>query len=222
MNHKKPLLTICCFCMFFHIQASSDCTCLDGVSSSDATLLQQIADKITFDSLLQRPHYRHYSYPGFNYTLAGNKVSVNNSNPIIASSEWNFGDGSNDASSDPVHIYTTSGKYVGSQPAFNNCFSETLSDTINVGLTGLTNVEYSHKYPIQIEQNSSQNITIIPATHNANDEIEVFGIDSRLLGCFSFSDIIKLQLAPAMYRYIAYAKQNGIVTAAISCLLILL
>ncbi len=112
-----------------------NCSYLSGLSATDVHLLQRVADKVVFDSMALWQQNGHYPYAGFTHTTTGNTVSLTATPTIISGYSWSFGDMTTDTAANPVHIYTASGIYTISHTVTTDCFTETLTDTVHIGVT---------------------------------------------------------------------------------------
>ncbi len=127
------------------------CSYTDGLTATVAHTLQQVSDKVVFDSLTQWQQYGHYPYAGFTDTRMGSTFTFTGHSPVSGNSYWTFGDGTHDTATNPVHTYGGSGNYVVSHTAITSCFTETLTDTIHYGPTSVDNL-YSTIGTIKVAQ----------------------------------------------------------------------
>jgi len=197
----------------FH-KRTAGCTYLDGVPPADAAALQHAADKVTMDSLTQWQQYGHYPYAGFTYTLSGNTATFTSDNPIITANEWSFGDGADNSTPDPAHIYTNNGSYIVSHTASNSCFTETQIDTLHIGTTGINSLNQGSLLKIAMQGSS---ISFISSGNDALDQINIYGVDGRNIGYYVFiNNKVTIDLPPGIYIYRAFSHYGNLISGKFS------
>ncbi len=202
------LETCVLYSSIFH-KRTYGCTYNAGLSTTDAQTLQLIADKVVVDSLRDWQQYGHYPYAGFKHTQSGNTVTFTYSSPIFSSYSWLFGDGVSDTSFAPVHTYTSPGNFVVSHTAFNDCFSETITDTITLGTTGINNAIKENLYPITVSQNGNGCVSFMLPEIKVYDAIEVFDIKGRCIRHYSSDKhLITDSFVPGIYILKAFSQDR--------------
>lgn len=184
----------------------------DGLTASNASTLQRIADKVTLDSITQWQQYGHYPDADFTYSSSGNQVTFSHPTTSTAKYLWQYGDGHTDTAANPVHTYASSGTYTVSHTAYTNCFTETVKETISLYRTGIENIN-ANISPIKIAQNGDGNITFIFPQEGTYSRLEVFDISGRLIKKYTVNgQNITDNLVPGFYEYRAYSARDNSVT----------
>lgn len=178
-----------------------------GIVKADADKLQYYSAKVVLDSLGQWQQYGNYTKAGFTYAVAGNKTTFQNSSTFATSYKWEFGDGNTSTQASPVHTYAQQGKYTVKFTAGNNCFSETITDTVKIGAGSAGNIAgKNEKISIATAGNGSV-ILFLPDTGNYK-ELQVYSISGSLIMTLDAAHTKQLtlnNLVPGMYVY----KLNG-------------
>lgn len=207
------LQTCVLYSSIFH-KLTTGCSYLGGVSSADAAIFQHIADKVTMDSLTNWQQYGHYPYAGFTYVLSGNTATFTADNSTFTGNEWIFGDGANNTATNPAHTYTTNGSYIASHTVSNSCFTETLTDTVDISTTGINNVGHSSMLKIA-EQGT--NISFISAGNDPLDQIDVYDMDGRTIGHYTFkNNKVTIVLPRGLYVYRAFSQYGDLISGKLS------
>ena len=188
------------------------CTYTDGLTTSVAHTLQQVSDRVVFDSLYHWQQYGHYPYAGFTYTTSGDIVTNTSSSPVSGNNYWNFGDGTHDTLTNPVHTYPAAGSYVVSHTIHTNCFSETLKDTIHLGTT-LIPAPPTAASPVQVLNAGNGGIIfILPASIDYNT-LEVYDVTGQCVRKYIAPDKkISDNFTPGIYFYRASSSSNMVAT----------
>lgn len=161
------------------------CSYTDGLTTVVAQTLQQVSDRVVFDSLWQWQHYGHYPYAGFKNSISGTTATLTEQSPVPANDYWRFGDLVTDTASDPVHTYTSNGTYVIKHTASNSCFSETLTDTIHIGTTNVSQIkERATEFLVQQHGNGSVTFSMPQGTPAL---LDVYDLAGRLLASYTLS-----------------------------------
>ena len=108
---------------------TQNCTYTDGLTTTDAHLLQRIATKVVFDSLNLWQGTGQYPYAGFTHS-GTSPVIFSHHSPVYGSHYWSYGDGNHDTAANPSHIYATGGYHVVMHTVTTTCFTETMTDTV--------------------------------------------------------------------------------------------
>lgn len=179
-------LTACVMYATMFRKSPVGATYISTISQSDAEFLQHIADTVVMhdsyayyldDSITTNI----YDLNRFSWFENGNIVFADfgyfdNSgvvdfidNSLNADSYiWNFGDCYSSVDQNPQHTYISNGSYIVTLQASNACFADSISDTLNITTTSLTDnnsMEYISVYPnpasedffIELAENSSVN-----------------------------------------------------------------
>ncbi|MEO7523098.1 MAG: PKD domain-containing protein, partial [Ferruginibacter sp.] len=111
-----------------------------SLSATDAANIRASVKTIVFDNLLSW-HIGEYDLSA-NFSLVSsinNTVTFDNLSNNATSYKWNFGDGDTSTTANPAHTYTTNGYYNVSLIAYHCCYSDTITQKINLNTTGATN-----------------------------------------------------------------------------------
>lgn len=182
----------------FHKKAIN-CSFVGSLIPPDAYRLRRISDKVVFDSLTLWQQNGDYPYAGFSKSVVGSTASFTNQSPVAAWHNWDFGDMVNDTASNPSHRYTASGSYLVTHTIYNNCFTETMTDSVTVSTTGIeANLE---KDQITIANFGNGNISFIFKSNELNT-VKLFDSRGILVREYQQQGTISFEgLAPGMYIY---------------------
>ena len=187
------------------------CTYTDGLSTSVATTLQQVADRVVFDSLNQWQQHGHYPYAGFTDALAGTTATFTGHPTVPTGNNWTFGDGGTDTAANPVHHYLSNGTYVVSHTVHTNCFTETLTDTLHIGVTAVSNPVTQNGVIVTQLGNGGVAFSI-PLASNFYF-MEVYDLNGKMIRKYSLSGgNITDQFVPGFYHYKAYSSDRSTVS----------
>lgn len=206
------LETCVLYSSIFH-KKSFNSSYTDGLSATVANTLQHVSDKIVFDSLSFWQQYGHYPYAGFTTAATGSTITFSEHSPVSASDYWSFGDGGHDTAAHPVHIYASNGNYVVSHTAANACFTETLTDTVHIGTTGI-------ELPGQAEESK------VTVAYQGNGQVSFQIPDAAMGGVMDVCDAtgrtvkrcrvnelkISEKLTPGLYIYIVRSSAGVLLT----------
>lgn len=193
----------------FHSPASG-CTYTGGLTSTVATTLQRIADKVVMDSLQQWQQYGHYPYAAQTHLhTAANTVVFSNHAQRADSYRWYFGDGTTDTAANPTHIYTANGVYTVKLEATTNCFTNIAKDTVHIGITsGMLDAHLPGQ--LQIQVNGSSVSFGIPQGLKEYT-IEVYNLSGIKVGNYNnCNGIVTDNYAQGMYFYRAYNAGSSV------------
>ncbi len=205
------LETAVLYSSIFH-KKTSGCTYTDGLSTLVAGTLQHVSDKVVFDSLDFWQQYGHYPYAGFSWSVAGSNVTYTGHSPVSAGYYWNFGDGTHDTATNPLHTYGSSGNYVVSHTVATDCFTETLVDTVHLGTTGLEWGSAGAENTVVVLNGGRGNITLLLPDGNKVSQLEVFDVSGRCVRKYSVSgNKISDNLNPGIYIYRSYSAEGIVV-----------
>lgn len=191
-------------------KSTINCTYTAGISATDVYTLQRVATKVVFDSLNQWQQNGHYPYAGFGHSTAGGTVSFTSLSPIANHYTWSFGDLATATDANPVHTYTASGTYTVSNTAYTNCFTETLTDTVQVTIanTGITTINNSGSVPSFMEAGNGRLIISLPGSQSA--QMDIYNCKGALVRHYENPPArIDDSFIPGFYFYRWY-KEDGI------------
>jgi len=113
----------------------------NGLPQNTAENFQNIADLVFFNNPAQWNSNVFHLHSDFIAGINGMTVSFTNQSANYNSVLWNFGDGTNDSSLNPIHQYTSPGSYTVNLTVNKNSCSEIISKIINVGSLGTMDIE---------------------------------------------------------------------------------
>ncbi|HBS87033.1 MAG: hypothetical protein A2W91_02335 [Bacteroidetes bacterium GWF2_38_335] len=143
-------LTACVLYRTMFKKSPAGATYIGSLNADVATYLQLVADYVVSNddyNFLFNDTYTGINYnlewpswynsgnmvfAGFNFTADEGTVNFTDISINGDSYLWNFGDGSTSVDQNPVYTYSTEGEYIVDQTVSNTCFSETMSDTLNI------------------------------------------------------------------------------------------
>lgn len=118
---------------------------------------------------------------GFTPFVNADTVSLVNTTTGADAYYWGFGDGTFDTAFAPVHVYDSSGTYIISFTATNNCNSQTITDTVTVIVSGVETVN-ADKLAVQLMPNPFKNqLSIFTNQGNGLISYKLFDATGRLL-----------------------------------------
>ncbi len=110
-----------------------------GLSAPLATYLQQMSDQTVFPSAGQWNLHINKPQAAFSRSISGLTVSFSNQSQSLTNGNlswfWEFGDGSTSTAQNPQHTYTANGTYTVRLRAMNCIFSDTVQQTVQLGVT---------------------------------------------------------------------------------------
>ena len=191
------------------------CTYTDGITTTDANTIQRVSDKVVIDSLTNWQQYGHYPYAGFvSYTYA-DSFAFNAISPINNSFSW-YVSGSGTTISDTIRHFV--GRYdtsmtftIVSLTAYNNCFSETLIDTIYRPV-GLRQLQTQNSPIIIAEQAGNGTVTFTEPIYGLIDfdVLDVYDAKGALVKQYTCNGLaIKDNFIPGLYIIRAYSLKTG-------------
>ncbi|MCC6726262.1 MAG: choice-of-anchor B family protein [Saprospiraceae bacterium] len=86
-------------------------------------------------------HVGSAPFVSFTYDVNGLSVGFVNASTNASSYEWHFGDGTTSTQASPTHTYTAPGQYEITLNATNDCGLSVVTQTINLGVDGVENLE---------------------------------------------------------------------------------
>jgi PKD repeat protein len=127
-------------------QGASGLSYTAGLSSTLAQYYQLISDNTLFNSTNDWNLNINKPTANFSESISGNTATFTNLSTSIANTlnySWNFGDGNTSSIASPSHTYTTSGTYTITLIASNCIFSDTITKTIQIGVTSIEESQIS-------------------------------------------------------------------------------
>jgi hypothetical protein len=145
-------------------QSSFGLTYTAGLSSQLAQYYQTKSDNTIFNSTNDWNLLINNPSANFSESISGNTATFTNSSSSINSTlnyYWNFGDGNTSSVQNPSHTYATNGTYTVTLIASNCIFSDTITNTIQIGTNSM-------------EENTNANFEFYPnpATHQITINVE--------------------------------------------------
>jgi hypothetical protein len=145
-------------------QSSFGLTYTAGLSSQLAQYYQTKSDNTIFNSTNDWNLLINNPSANFSESISGNTATFTNSSSSINSTlnyYWDFGDGNTSSVQNPSHTYATNGTYTVTLIASNCIFSDTITNTIQIGTNSM-------------EENTNANFEFYPnpATHQITINVE--------------------------------------------------
>jgi PKD repeat protein len=145
-------------------QSSFGLTYTAGLSSQLAQYYQTKSDNTIFNSTNDWNLLINNPSANFSESISGNTTTFTNSSSSVNSTlnySWNFGDGNTSSVQNPSHTYATNGTYTVTLIASNCIFSDTITNTIQIGTNSM-------------EENTNANFEFYPnpATHQITINVE--------------------------------------------------
>ena len=127
-------------------QGTSGLTYTAGLSNQLAQYYQSKSDNTIFNSTTDWNLLINNPSANFSESISGNTATFTNSSSSVNSTlnySWDFGDGNTSSIQNPSHTYTTSGTYTITLIASNCIFSDTITKTIQIGVTSIEESQIS-------------------------------------------------------------------------------
>jgi PKD repeat protein len=153
---------------------TSGLTYTAGLSSQLAQYYQTKSDNTIFNSTNDWNLLINNPSANFSESISGNTATFTNSSSSINSTlnySWDFGDGNTSSVLNPSHTYATNGTYTVTLIASNCIFSDTITNTIQIGTNSMeentnTNFEFypnptTHQITINVEKQLLGSVYII-------------------------------------------------------------
>jgi hypothetical protein len=140
-----------------------------GLTSQLAQYYQSKSDNTVFNSTNDWNLLINNPSANFSESISGNTATFTNSSSSINSTlnySWDFGDGTTSSIQNPSHTYATNGTYTVTLIASNCIFSDTITNTIQIGTNSM-------------EENTNANFEFYP--NPATNQITL-KVDNQLLG----------------------------------------
>ncbi len=146
-SHPSVHGTYLAACVFysslFHKSSVGSSFITPGISASDAYSMQLIASSVVLDSMSTWQGNGDVPLASYNSIPSGSTLQFVNTSINSLNYYWNFGDGNFSTNINPMNTYTLDGEYVVTLIASNDCFSYSVSDTISVNSTSITDADKS-------------------------------------------------------------------------------
>jgi hypothetical protein len=146
-------------------QGTSGLTYTAGLSNQLAQYYQSKSDNTIFNSTTDWNLLINNPSANFSESISGNTATFTNSSSSVNSTlnySWDFGDGNTSSIQNPSHTYATNGTYTVTLIASNCIFSDTITNTIQIGTNSMeentnTNFEFypnptTHQITINVEK----------------------------------------------------------------------
>jgi hypothetical protein len=140
-----------------------------GLTSQLAQYYQSKSDNTVFNSTNDWNLLINNPSANFSESISGNTATFTNSSSSINSTlnySWDFGDGTTSSVQNPSHTYATNGTYTVTLIASNCIFSDTITNTIQIGTNSM-------------EENTNANFEFYP---NPATNLITLKVDNQLLG----------------------------------------
>jgi len=148
---------------------TSGLTYTAGLSNQLAQYYQSKSDNTIFNSANDWNLLINNPSANFSESISGNTATFTNSSSSINSTlnySWDFGDGNTSSVQNPSHTYATNGTYTVTLIASNCIFSDTITNTIQIGTNSM-------------EENTNTNFEFYP---NPTTNQITINVEKQLLG----------------------------------------
>ncbi len=103
-----------------------------------------------------------YPVASFEAEVTGQAVTFQNTSQYADEVFWDFGDGETTTIENPAHVYLEAGVYVVKLTATNDCGSKTVTDTLYVGTTAITELDLKYRLELAPNPTSSEvNVSLV-------------------------------------------------------------
>jgi hypothetical protein len=150
-------------------QGTNGLTYTAGLSNQLAQYYQSKSDNTIFNSTTDWNLLINNPSANFSESISGNTATFTNSSSSVNSTlnySWDFGDGNTSSIQNPSHTYATIGTYTVTLIASNCIFSDTITNTIQIGT-------------ISMEENTNTNFEFYP---NPTTHQIAINVEKQLLG----------------------------------------
>lgn len=182
----------------------------NGLSASDAAILQHFAAKVVLDSIGQWVQHGEYVYADFGHTINGNTATFTNSSLNATNYSWTFGDGQSSTQTAPTHNYTAAGKYEVTLTASNGCFTEQRKDSVTISSVGINNIT---KQAAQLSISNMGAGTVGITALSDYESLTIYNINGSkvtTINKLQKNQTHRLQLVKGIYFYIARDKVGSL------------
>ncbi len=171
-------------------ESVSPCNYLAGVSQTNASNFQIIADSVVLNHLQDWRLDQFNLFSNFDFQILNQDVNFTNLSSIIDSLEWNFGDGNISNIVNPTHNYSLNGLFTVTLTVFKNGCEKTLSKEINITVSNL--IQFSNNPNVNISPNPFQNEININSKKKI-ENVKIASVDGRELFNGQYSNKIQLE-----------------------------
>ncbi|MEO8149156.1 MAG: PKD domain-containing protein [Bacteroidia bacterium] len=122
-------------CVFYEIifnKSVLQTTYTNILTTTEADLIKSKVHQLLTDSLSLWAGNGDAAFASFNKIQNGNAVQFNNTSLNAANYSWSFGDGNFSSNANPNHVYSANGNYTVQLTSYNNCFTDTYTDTVAI------------------------------------------------------------------------------------------
>jgi len=150
-----------------------------SLPASHAANIRHAVKTVVFDNLLNWHVGEYDPKAGFNYSVSGNSVNLENISTNTSSYYWGFGDGSSSSLPSPTHLYANPGNYPVTLVAFHCGRTESITKLISIE-PGSGNGGNNMDSLITIYPNpANHNIVIHTNQNSIGREFTVYNIEGR-------------------------------------------
>ena len=133
------------------------------------------ANEIGSNNLLRSEYINALDVPAasFAWTNNGLNISFSNTSEAGTSYMWNFGDGFSTTSVSPSHEYEAEGIYTVTLTAENDCGTSTFSDVLDLGSTGIGELDFLSDFNLYPNPNNGQFTLVLTGEGLGSDLLEI-------------------------------------------------
>lgn len=114
------------------------------VAPADAANIRTAVKAVVFDSLSYWHVGEYDPQASFSTSISGNVVTFQNNSMNALNYSWHFGDNTTDTAVQPTHQYAQPGVYTIQLIASNCGYQDTVTQTVTISATGLSETEHSN------------------------------------------------------------------------------
>ena len=160
-----------------------------GLSAGDAAILQSAASQIVLDSLLlwNTGLYDPSPNAGFTWVPNGFQFQFLNNSGSASSYLWNFGNGDTSTLENPVYTYADTGNYVVTLITEYECGSDTLSQIIHIGPSGIDTRENASL--LLFPNPASDKLCLQMKGNFSHKTLMIFNVDGKQILNFNIENV---------------------------------
>ncbi len=174
-------LAACVFYATMYRESPNGLNYYGSLDTTTATFLQQVAHDVVFDSLTQWRIGEDDAQANFAFTTnTSGEATFTNTSANASSYLWDFGDGNTDSVANPIHNYSIDGAYIVTLIANNGCTSDTMIDTLQLIIVGVSNPD---DVQLQVFPNPSNGVFTIQGdwVGDMKLDLQVFDLAGKLV-----------------------------------------
>lgn len=172
-----------------------------GLNATEAKQLQYYAARVAVDSMDKWQQHGAYTTAAFGVNVSGKNITLQNKSTSATTYKWDFGDGNTSTQTSPTYSYAKDGSYSVKLTASNSCFSETVTQTVNIGAVGIGSV-IAKEDVIRVSMLGSGK-AVIHILQDGYTDLQVYAVNGQYVSGLSGSKgkIELTNLTPGIHVY---------------------